>query len=50
MPERKRFFSIDPFPYEIESWSRLLKLGLVMILNFKFSGDADVWLRFLVDA
>ena len=20
------------------------------ILNFKFSGDADVWLRFLVDA
>ena len=26
------------------------KLGLVKILNFKFCGDADVWLRFLVDA
>ena len=23
---------------------------LVRILNFKFSEDADVWLRFLVDA
>ena len=23
---------------------------LVKILNFKFSGDADVWLRFIVDA
>ena len=28
----------------------ILKLGLVKILNFKFCGDADVWLRFLVDA
>ena len=28
----------------------ILKLGWVKILNFKFSGDADVWLRFLVDA
>ena len=28
----------------------ILKLGLVKILSFKFSGDADVWLRFLVDA
>ena len=27
----------------------ILKLGLVKILNFKFSGDADVWLRLLVD-
>ena len=27
----------------------ILKLGWVNILNFKFSGDADVWLRFLVD-
>ena len=26
------------------------KLGLVKILNFKFSGNADVWLRFLVYA
>ena len=25
-------------------------LGWVKILNFKLSGDADVWLRFLVDA
>ena len=24
----------------------ILKLGLVKILNFKFCGDADVWLRF----
>ena len=29
---------------------RYSKLGLVKILNFKFCGDADVWLRFLVDA
>ena len=28
----------------------ILKLGLVKILNFKFSGDADVWFRFFVDA
>ena len=28
----------------------ILKLGLAKILNFKFSGDAGVWLRFLVDA
>ena len=28
----------------------ILKLGLVKTLKFKFSGDADVWLRFLVDA
>ena len=27
-----------------------LKLGLVKILNSKFCGDADVWLRFFVDA
>ena len=27
----------------------ILKLGWVKILNFKFSGDADVWLRFLVE-
>ena len=24
--------------------------GQQQILNFRFSGDADVWLRFLVDA
>ena len=30
--------------------SEFLMLGLVKTLNFKFSGDADVWLRFLVDA
>ena len=24
--------------------------GLVNTLNFKFSGDTDVWLRYLVDA
>ena len=37
---------------EVRSWIlvEILKLGLVKILNFKFSGDADVWLRFLVDA
>ena len=28
----------------------ILKLGLVKILNFKFSGVADVKLRFLLDA
>ena len=28
----------------------ILKLGLVKTLKFKLSGDADVWLRFLVDA
>ena len=28
----------------------ILKLGLVKILNFMLSGDADVWLRFLVYA
>ena len=28
----------------------ILKLGLVKILNFKFSGVADVKLIFLVDA
>ena len=27
-----------------------LKLGLVKILNFMLSGDADVWLRLLDDA
>ena len=26
----------------------ILKLGLVKILNFKFCGDADVWLNFLL--
>ena len=35
--------------YEVES-VEILKLGLVKILNFKFCGDADVWLRFLADA
>ena len=34
--------------YEVEV--DILKLGWVKILNFKFSGNADVWLRFLVDA
>ena len=29
---------------------KILKLSLVKILNFKFCGDADVWLRFFVDA
>ena len=29
---------------------KILKLGMVKILNFKFCGDADVWLRFFVDA
>ena len=29
---------------------KILKLGLVKILNFKFSGVADVKLIFLVDA
>ena len=29
---------------------RYSEARLVKILNFKFSGDADVWLRFLVDA
>ena len=33
---------------EVES--EILKLILVKNLNSKFSGDADVWLRFLVDA
>ena len=28
----------------------ILKLALAKILNFKFSGDADIWLRFLGDA
>ena len=28
----------------------ILKLGLVKILNFKLRGDAEVCLRFLVDA
>ena len=28
----------------------ILKLSLVNILNSKFSVDADVWLRFFVDA
>ena len=28
----------------------ILKLGWVKILNFNLSGNADVWLRFLVDA
>ena len=34
--------------YEVESWFlvEILKLGFVNILNFKFSRDADVWLRF----
>ena len=43
-------FSILPLMfcrgYEVE----FLNLGLVKILNFKFIGDADVWLRFLADA
>ena len=29
---------------------KILQLGLVKIFDFKFCGDADVWLRFLVDA
>ena len=29
--------------YEVEE---ILKLGLVKILNLKFYGEADVWLRF----
>ena len=29
---------------------RYSKARLVNILNFKFSGDADIWLIFLVDA
>ena len=28
----------------------ILKLGFVKILNFKFNGDADDGLKFLVDA
>ena len=28
---------------------KILKLGLVKILKGKFSRDADVWLKFLVD-
>ena len=38
--------------YRLWSWILvdILKLGWVKILNFKFSGDAGVWLRFLVDA
>ena len=33
--------------YEVESWSsEMLKLFLFIILNFKFSRDDDVWLRF----
>ena len=39
---------------QISRWSwilvEILKLGLVKILNFKFSGVADVKLTFLVDA
>ena len=35
---------------EVESWTdEILKLGLVKILKGKFSRDADVWLKFLVD-
>ena len=36
--------------YEVEFLVEILNLALVKILNFKFSGDADVRLRFLVDA
>ena len=36
--------------YEVEFLVEILNLALVKILNFKFSGDYDVWLRFLVDA
>ena len=37
---------------KLRSWIlvEILKLGLVKILSFKYSGDADVWLRSLVDA
>ena len=38
--------------YRLWSWIlvEILKLGLAKILNFNFSGDADVWMRFLVHA
>ena len=31
--------------YEVESWVEILKLGLVKILNFKFIGYANAWVR-----
>ena len=34
------------YTYQVESWFDILKLGLVTILNLKFSRDADIWLRF----
>ena len=34
------------FGYKIKSLSRLLAQGLVKILKFKFSRNADFWLRF----
>ena len=38
------------YGYEVEYLVKILKLGLVKILKVKFSRDADVWLKFLVDA
>ena len=49
----EKFFTraISFKPETCESFRvEILKLGLVKILNFKFCGDADVWLRFFVDA
>ena len=46
-----QYFAADVW-LRLRGWVlfKILKLGLVKILSFKFSGDADVWLRFLVDA
>ena len=47
MLEFGQYFAADVLQ-RVQSWIliEMLKLGLVNILNFKFSRDGDVWLRF----
>ena len=51
-PLKSGFIENSNFENNRDPWClvKILTLGLVKILNLKFSGDADVWLRFLVDA
>ena len=50
LPTQEQFHSNLKLDASLSTLLTPLKLGLVKTLNFKFCGDAVVWLRFLVDA